>query len=297
MDIALVTGRDEDAAVRAVAAQADGPLRAALAARGARVHEPVWQDEVDWRAFDVAVVRTTWDYPQQRDAFVDWAARAGEATALWNPADVLRWNTHKGYLLELEERGAPVVPTAWLAEGDRVDLAELAAARGWRRVVSKPAVASGSDGLHRSDDLADAAAARAAQDHLDVLLADHDVLVQPYLPSVESEGEVSVVLVDGEVSHVVRKRPAAGEYRVQETFGGRYGPLDPDGEGAEPAALARWVVEATGQELLYARVDLLRDDVGTWQLAELEVTEPDLYLGTVPQAADRLADAILARGS
>jgi glutathione synthase/RimK-type ligase-like ATP-grasp enzyme len=121
------------------------------------------------------------------------------------------------------------------------------------------------------------------------------VLVQPYLASVERTGEVSVVLVDGEPTHAVRKTPVRGEFRIQEQYGGRYERLDLGGAGAEPAALARWVVEAAGHELLYARVDLLLDENDAWQLAELEVTEPDLYLALAPDVGTVLAEATLAR--
>lgn len=292
MDIALVTG---DAP--AFAEGMDGSLVAALAARGARVHRPRWWDDVDWSGFDVAVVRTAWDDPARRDEFVAWAADVDRVTRLWNPADVLRWNTHRSYLLELEERGAPVVPTAWLAAGDQVELAALLVARGWSRAVVKPAVASGSQGSRRvgADGPDGVAVAAADQRHLDDLLAAGDVMVQPYLPRVETDGEVSVVLIDGEVSHVVAKLPQAGEFRIQEGFGGRYVRLDLARDGAEAGALGRWVVEASGHEFLYARVDLLRADDGTWQLAELEVTEPDLYLTYAPDAAEVLADATLRR--
>lgn len=289
MDIALVTGTGGPAFVETV----DRPLAAALQARGARVHEPVWHDgTVDWTTFDLALVRTTWDYPARRDEFVAWATRAEADTQLWNPADVLRWNTHKSYLLELEERGAPVVPTAWLGHGDRISLTELAASRGWRDVVMKPAIAAGSDGLERVSLDADGSVPTAAQGHLDALLAVGDVLVQPFLPSVERRGELSVIVVDGEVTHAVRKVPVAGEIRVQEEFGGRYAVEDPD---PDIAALARWVVEATATSLLVSRVDLLEDESGMPQLAELEATEPDLYLTTAPDAAEVLADAVLRR--
>lgn len=294
MDVALVTGGVPEE-VAAYAATIDAPYEAALAERGATLHAPRWDDEaVDWSRFDVAVVRTTWDYPGRRDAFVAWAERAGDLTSLWNPADVLRWNTHKSYLIELEERGAPVVPTAWLAQGDRADLAELLATRDWTRAVLKPAVASGSDGLLRVD-RSDAAAQAASQAHLDELLAAGDVMVQPYLDAVERDGELSVVLVDGQVTHAVRKTPVPGDFRIQEQFGGRYTRLDVTGEGAEPAALARWILEASGHEFLYARVDLLRDENGAWQLAELEVAEPDLYLTLAADVGTVLAEATLAR--
>jgi glutathione synthase/RimK-type ligase-like ATP-grasp enzyme len=194
-------------------------------ARGVPFERPLWSDPaVDWSAYDLAVVRTVWDYTAHRDAFVDWAARVADLTTIENSADVLRWNTHKGYLLELEERGAPVVPTAWLGQGDAVDLADLCAARGWDEVVVKPAVAAGSDGLVRAAGVA--AAHRRAQDAVDALLAAGDVMVQPFRRRIV-EGELSLVAVEGRVTHAVRKRPADGEFRVQGRFGGRYAPEEP----------------------------------------------------------------------
>ena len=287
MRIALVTGASDVASQ----VETDRPLVAALGRAGAEVAEPDWRDEgIDWAAFDLAVVRTTWDYTAHRDAFVIWAERVAAVTRLVNDADVLRWNTHTSYLLELEERGAPVVPTAWLARGGRIDLAALLSARGWTRAVVKPAVASGSDGLLRVEDAAHAR--DAGQRHVDDLLAVGDVLVQPYLPSIETEGELSVVVLDGEVSHAVRKRPSPGEFRIQEQHGGRYAREAPSRDVAE---LARWVVAATGAEPLIARVDLVAGDDGTPQLVELELTEPDLYLTLAPEAAERLAALLVAR--
>lgn len=287
MDVALVTGDRPE-----VAGAVDAPLRAALVERGAQVHTPWWRDpEVDWSAFDVAVVRTTWDYHHARDEFIAWAARVATSTSLWNPPDVLRWNTHKSYLLELEERGAPVVPTAWIAQGDRVELDRLLDARGWPHAVVKPAVSNGSAGLRRTTPEDPA----GAQAHLEDAVAAGDVMVQPYLPSVERVGEVSVVAVDGRVTHAVRKRPAEGEFRVQRQFGGGYERLDLDADGAGPAALALWVLEATGHDVLYARVDLLAADDGTWQVAEVELTEPDLYLAVAPEVGAVLAEAIAGR--
>jgi glutathione synthase/RimK-type ligase-like ATP-grasp enzyme len=285
VDLALVTGTAGPSFMHDI----DANLVGALEQRGATVHAPRWNDpDVDWGSFDLAVVRTTWDYPDDRDGFVAWAAEVEQVTALLNPAEVLRWNTHKSYLLELEDRGAPVVPTAWLAQGDRVDLAELLASRGWSRAVVKPAVGAGSVGLVRVDPDEREEGQRA----LDALLASGDAMVQPYLPSVETAGELSVVVLDGEVSHAVRKLPRAGDFRIQEEFGGRTHPVPLDRETRQ---LAAWAVEAAGTPLLYARVDLLEDEVGSHQLAELEATEPDLFLDAVPEAADRFADAILRR--
>ncbi len=315
MDIALITGtveRETDewldegtADFAAFMAQVDDPLIAALEARGATVHRPVWHDAaVDWAGFDLALVRTAWDYVERRDEFLAWASRAGALTRLWNPPDVLRWNSHKSYLLELEERGAPVVPTAWLGQGDEIALGELLERRGWPRAVVKPAIASGSRGMIRVA-VEGAAGADgggivgagevdlvAGQQHLDVLLAMGDAMVQPFLSRVAERGELSVVVVNGAVSHAVRKVPRSGEYRIQEGYGGRYAP---EPVIPEVDALARWVVDATGAQLFISRVDLLEDDTGALQLAELEACEPDLYFRAVPEAAAAVAEAILRR--
>ncbi len=303
MQVALVTGTGPD-----FVSEVDGPLTAALRRRGAAVHLPRWDDaSVDWSRFDLALVRTTWDYTARRDDFVAWAAAAASCTQLWNSADVLRWNTHKSYLLELEERGAPVVPTAWLGQDDRVDLAALLSIRSWDRAVIKPAVAAGSEGLARvrvvpgpppgsPQDPPPGPTGEldivAGQRHLDRLLAAGDVLVQPFLPAIERSGELSLIVVDGQVTHAVRKQPGPGDFRVQEGFGGSMQVVDPDPTARE---LARWIVQATGGELIVSRVDLVVDEVGTWQLVELEATEPDLYLRVAPAAAEPLADAVLRR--
>jgi glutathione synthase/RimK-type ligase-like ATP-grasp enzyme len=315
VDIALITGTvdreaddwhdEETADFAAFMAQVDDPLIAALEARGASVHRPVWHDAaVDWSGFDLGLVRTAWDYVERREEFLAWAARAGELTRLWNPPDVLRWNSHKSYLLELEERGAPVVPTAWLGQGDRVSLAELLERRDWSRAVVKPAIASGSRGMVRVafDGGVGAAPAGiagageldldAGQRHLDELLDRGDAMVQPFLSRVAERGELSVVVVNGAVSHAVRKVPRSGDYRIQEGYGGRYAPEPVTGE---VDALARWIVDATGAQLFISRVDLLEDDTGALQLAELEACEPDLYFRAVPEAAGAVADAILRR--
>ena len=284
MHIALARSRAPDRA-----GTADDPLAEVLGCRGVEVSRPCWDDpEVDWSRADLVLVRTTWDYAERRDEFLAWAQRVGERVEVRNSPPVLRWNTHKSYLLELEERGAPVVPTAWLGCGDRVEVAEVLQARGWRRAVAKPAIGVGGRGLVRVD----ADRPQESDEALRTLLDAGDVLVQPYLEAVEERGELSVVVVDGEVTHAVRKRPRPGEYRVQQERGATHERVEVD---ADTAALARWVVEATGQQLLLARVDLIEDEVGALQLVELEATEPDLYLHLASDGVERIADALLRR--
>jgi hypothetical protein len=296
-------GEDRAEADRiAVAGRDDRSLVSALVSRDVRVHRPAWDDpDVEWATFDLVVLRATGDDPGRRDELVAWAERVGATTRLRNPADVIRWNSHRSYLLELEERGAPVVPTAWLGRGDAIDLAELLAARGWHDAVIRPAVPGlGHEPMRVRVDAGGGPAATvlaaatagaidlaadlpAGQHHLDALLAVDDVLVQPFLASGAEEGELSVVLFGGQVSHAVRRRPTDRDRRVAE-------PID-----TEVAALAHWVVEATGvADLLLARVDLLTDSSGTWQLVALNATAPALFLAADPLAAERAADALVA---
>jgi hypothetical protein len=148
-------------------------------------------------------IRSTWDYHHQREEFVDCAERVGGRTQLWNPAPVVRWNSHKGYLLGLAAAGVPVVPTVLLRQGAPANLAEITSERGWTRVVVKPAVSASSyRTLH-----ADAETLDEGDAHLRELLAERDVLVQPYISSVEDYGERAVIWIDGHFTHAVRKSP------------------------------------------------------------------------------------------
>ena len=267
----------------------DHPLRAALARRGHEVTAAVWDDPaIRWGAFDVVVLRSTWDYFHRRDEFLAWALWVTAKTRLLNPLALVRWNTHKSYLLELRTRGASVVPTEIALAGSRLDVAARMAALGWERAVVKPAVGADSFGtvLASPDTLA------AAQAHADGLLRERDVMLQPYLRSVEEPGERCLVHIDGRYSHAVRKRSLF--------LGGRHaGPegIAVEADADERAEAARVLSLAGANDALYARVDLARDEAGRPCLMELELTEPTLFLAGAPAAADALADAVERRAA
>jgi len=259
-------------------------VREALGRRGLASEIRAWDDPgVDWSDAPVTVVRSTWDYTARREAFLGWAERVAASSALWNPPEVLRWNTHKAYLLELERRGVPVLPTELVRRGHPVDLQGLLRRRGWEEAVAKPAVGLGGVGARRvgRDPEADAR-------HLEALLAEGDALVQVFAPSVESEGELSLVWLDGAVSHAVRKRPGAGEFRVHRRYGGREEPLEP-GPAACRAALR--ALEACPGPRLYARVDLV-EQAGALRVMEVELVEPALFLEPGSAGLKRLCDAL-----
>ena len=260
----------------------------ALRTRGATVAVDDWHDAaVDWADASVTIVRSPWDYVDHLDEFLAWVDRVDAATNLWNPAAVLRWNTHKSYLLDLGARGAPVVPTVMLTRGGAAALDGIADAQGWNAVVVKPAVGVGGVGAGRFD-VGDA----AGQRHLDDLLRAGDVLVQQFASAIVTEGECSVVVFDGVVSHTLRKRAAPGEFRIHEERGGRTDVVSPTAGQVE---LAERLWRALPAPTLYARMDMVQFG-GQWHVLEVEATEPALWLDQAPAAAtDRLADAVMAR--
>ena len=233
------------------------------------------------------MLRSPWDYVHHLDEFIGWAEYVNAVTDLWNPFALLRWNTHKSYLLDLQARGAPIVPTVVLLAGSSASLDAICDAQGWNAVVVKPAIASGSDGARRGEvgDL-------ELQAHLDALLVTGDVLVQPFVAAVERDGEMSVVVFDGHFSHALRKRPAAGDYRVQEHHGGSTELVEPTPGLVE---LAERVVGVLPTPTLYARIDLVSIG-GQWNVIEAEVTEPSIWLDLAPASATGLlVDALLSR--
>lgn len=234
---------------------------------------------VDWAGFDAVVVRAPWDYFRRLGEFRRWTdAREADRTRLWNPARVLTWNMHKGYLRDLLAKGVRVVDTEWLRAGD--DVKEVLARRGWTRAVAKPAVSAGG---WRT------AVVTAATDQM---VSDGELMLQPFLPQIVDEGEWSVVFFGGTFSHAFVKRPAPGNFLVQERHGGSVHAMDlPNGllAGAER------VLEHVPGDLLYARVDGIRDADGSLTLLELEIFEPVLYFAAAPGSADAFVTALLAR--
>jgi glutathione synthase/RimK-type ligase-like ATP-grasp enzyme len=259
-------------------------LVAALEERGASVRVLAWDDPAaDFASADIAVVRSTWNYIQKREAFCDWADRTERLTRLVNPSAVLRHNTDKIYLHELQERGVPVVPTIFVERGQSAEPAlESARGAGYGDVVIKPRVSAGSFATRR---FALATQWTEAGTFLAELAAERPMMIQPYQPAVETSGERCLVFIDGSFTHCMRKAP-----RLSGEPFGMLGPLPVE---PEEIALAERALAAVPGQLLYARVDVVRRESGGVQLMELELAEPYLVLGAHPAALERLADAIV----
>ena len=265
----------------------DEILREAVERRGRPVVPVVWGGPVERGAS--VVLRATWDYVEDPGRFLRWLDHLDEQGAtVQNPTAMVRWNLHKRYLTDLEARGVPVVPTRLLARSSPVTLDDVRRSTGWDDVVVKPAI--GATARLTVHEAREGRAATAA--HLATLLAAEDVLVQPFVASVVGEGEVSVMAAAGRPTHAVRKRPKAGDWRVQVNFGGSDERIDLDDE---LDAVARLVLGALEDVPSYARVDLVSHDGGL-RLMELELIEPDLFLDHAPDAAEVLAEVLTAPG-
>ncbi len=289
----------------------DAPLLGALAARGHEARAVAWDDpDVDWADFDLAVVRSTWDYAPRHVEYLAWAERAAARTRLLNPFPAIRWNTDKHYLRELEAAGVPVVPTMWL-EPDRHLSSRALHTRfpAHGDFVIKPAVSAGSLDTGRYTAIDAESRALAIQHARRLLEADRTVMVQRYLSSVDRDGERAHVFVDGEYSHTALKAAlldgpdvATTEGLYKEETMSRASASEAEVEMAREVirTASRLLTEQAGGDvvpsaLLFARVDVVSADDGTPVLMELELVEPSLFLSLADGALDRLADAIAAR--
>lgn len=289
----------------------DAPLIDALAARGSHAVPAVWDDSgVDWAAFDLVVIRSTWDYAQRRAEFLQWCAHVSRVTSLANSERTIRWNSDKHYLRELEEAGIPVVPTTWL-EAERHFTSRALHTRfpAQGDFVIKPAVSAGSVDTGRYTAI-DANSRGLAIRHAQRLLAGgRSVMVQRYQNSVDTVGERAHVFVAEEYSHSVLKGAMLdgpdvgvdGVYREERMSALTATPTEIEFAARTIDAARRLLtrnvdgVEVPPDPLLYARVDVVTDDDGDPELMELELVEPSLFTELADGALERFADAIVAQ--
>lgn len=264
------------------------PLREACAEAGIETHALAWDDPtVGWGRFDAVLLRSTWDYIDRLPEFLAWCDRVAAQTRLWNPAEVVRWNTDKRYLGELAARGVPVIESHFLAPGD-----DAASLPDLEEFVVKPTVGAGSRDAQRYLRKERTAAIAHAKRLLD---QDRHVLVQPYLKAVDEQGETALLFFDGQFSHAIRKAPLLK--RGQAPTPALFAPekIQSRTPSADEHAVAAKVLAALPFEMpVYARVDLLPSAEGP-QLLELELTEPSVFLPYGPGAADRFVAALRRR--
>jgi O-ureido-D-serine cyclo-ligase len=301
MHIALATsiaafGLDEDMPL----------LLPACAQAGVHAHVVAWDDPtVSWSRFDAVVLRSTWDYAHRHSEFLAWCERVDRVSTLLNPLPVVRWNTDKHYLADLQAAGVPVVPGVFVEPEAEPDAEPLPAVQAFladfadaAEFVVKPAVGAGARDTQRYA----RAQAFAAANHVGRLLASgRSVLLQPYLSSVDVDGETALLYFDGEFSHAIRKGPllVPDEGPSNHLFAAEA--ITARTPGEDELAVGSTVLAALQAHLdlettlPYARVDLIRSTEGRPQLLELELAEPSLFFAHGPGAAERFAERLCAR--
>ncbi|MDN3020416.1 hypothetical protein [Streptomyces sp. S.PB5] len=260
----------------------------ALRAAGAEAEAVFWDDAgVDWGGYDLAVIRSTWDYSWRVEEFVAWAERCGKATRLANPAEVVRWNTDKRYLGELAEAGVPTVPTRYIAPGDDID-----GLPDDREYVVKPTSGAGSRYVARyGPEQHETAVRQIARMHAEGLAA----MVQPYMAGIDVGGERALLYFGGRFLHASRKRAVLEPGTAFDADKFPHPGLEPWTATPAELAVAERALAAVpdGPELLYARVDLVDGEDGRPVVMELELVEPNLFLDLHPRSLPSVVAAVL----
>jgi glutathione synthase/RimK-type ligase-like ATP-grasp enzyme len=289
VNIALVTARparglDED----------EPPLHLALQKAGCDVQMAEWDDaKVDWASFDVALLRSAWDYAERVTEFLAWVERASKLTHVLNPLPVVRWNTDKHYLAQLAAAGVATVPSKFIEPGDDAGQAigKLLELHDNAELVVKPAIGAGSRDTERHRR---AEVARAVAHAKRLLNANRSVLLQPYLERVDRDGETALMFFEGRFSHAIRKGPLLPPGGAATTGLFAAESITPRVPGADEMRLAEKIVAAVPFGIpLYARIDLIRDDDGAPCLLELELTEPSLFFAHAAGSAEKFTAAVL----
>ncbi|WP_367576002.1 ATP-grasp domain-containing protein [Phenylobacterium montanum] len=280
MRLLLLTPAPDEPRFAAIASELAERLSAPLRPEGIEVTTRSWTEAGDLAGFDAVTPLLAWGYHSREREWRTLLDRLDEGgVRAVNSVEVLSWNTQKTYLAELEEAGAPIVPTLFV---DRLTPAAVAEAheRFGQDLIVKPQVSGGSFGTIRLPHGGSLAGGPPGP-----------AMLQPFLPAVAEEGELSLLYFGGAFSHAIAKVASAGDFRVQYQYGGAYRAIEAD---AEMRRVASQVLEAAGQPLAYARIDLIRAPDGELRLMELEAIEPDLYLDLAPDRGGGFAKAMRA---
>ena len=244
-----------------------------------------WDSDIDWSIFDAALIRTTWDYVDRREEFLDRLKEIASRTRLFNPIDIVKWNLEKTYLQDLEDSGISIAPTVWI--DDEVDLKMLMIARDWNRGFLKPVIGACAVDTKRFtiDEVGN------VQEWLNELIAQGEkMMLQPYLETVETVGEYSVIYFGQRLSHCVQKVPVPGDYRVQDDYGASDYGIDPTEypKMMQVAEMTLQYLHDRFSDVLVTRMDFLQLDDGQFVINEVEMIEPSLFFRHSTEMSGRL---------
>ena len=256
-------------------------LAAPLKSEGFQLQPIAWdKPNVDGSQFRFAIIGTTWDYMDRPEQFMEALQHIDLQTELLNPLEMVRWNLEKTYLEDLRDKGVHCIPTMWLDQLNFTEAQLVFKQLEATDLVIKRQIGAGAQGQIRI---------QPGQDFADI---SSKVMVQPFIPSIQSEGEYSFIFIDNQFSHALVKTAKPGDYRIQSIYGGRETPVQPS---TIDLNAAKSVLEVLDQSPLYARVDMVRDTFGRMFLMELELIEPFLYPVQGPQLGTLMAQALKKR--
>ncbi|MEO6694595.1 MAG: hypothetical protein ABIY50_07660 [Ignavibacteria bacterium] len=267
----------------------DRLLIAGFESQGHEASSIIWSDpNIEWEKFDMAIIRSTWDYIDRREEFLNVLSKIESSQCkLFNPLNAVRWNSDKLYLFELQQWEIPIIPTYKADECDFMVLQNYFAENNWQEAVIKPAVGAGGAGVQRIliNEIA------KEYKNLSLKQTHQKYLIQPLINSVISEGEYSYIYINGDLSHVLLKKPAHGDFRAHGIYGGTIVYVEPE---KNDILQADNIMTKLPFDVLYARLDLARID-NTLAVMEIELIEPVLYFNLASGGIEQMVNAAIMK--
>ena len=261
-------------------------LKSAFESQGLKVDITYWDNpSYEWQQTKSVLFRTVWDYFERFDEFWEWLEQVKTKTRLINSYELIKWNIDKHYLNDLKNNGIQVVPTYFADRGNNISLQEIANLNDWKHIVIKPAISASAFNTYKitNDEI------EQKEQLFHELLQTHDMLVQPFFPTISELGEASLMVFGGKFTHAILKKAKAGDFRVQDDFGGTVHDYNPT---QEEIKFAEKVFQSCTSLPIYGRVDIVWDSNKHIYLSELEIIEPELWIRNRPESANKIAEAV-----
>ena len=261
-------------------------LKSAFESQGLKVDITYWDNpSYEWQQTKSVLFRTVWDYFERFDEFWEWLKQVKTKTRLINSYELIKWNIDKHYLRDLKNNGIQVVPTYFADRGNNISLKEIANLNDWKHIVIKPAISASAFNTYKitNDEI------EQKEQLFHELLQTHDMLVQPFFPTISELGEASLMVFGGKFTHAILKKAKAGDFRVQDDFGGTVHDYNPT---QEEIKFAEKVFQSCTSLPIYGRVDIVWDSNKHIYLSELEIIEPELWIRNRPESANKIAEAV-----
>ena len=261
-------------------------LKSAFESQGLKVDITYWDNpSYEWQQTKSVLFRTVWDYFERFDEFWEWLEQVKTKTKLINSYELIKWNIDKHYLKDLKNNDIQVVPTYFADRGNNISLQEIANSKDWKHIVIKPAISASAFNTYKitNDEI------EQKEQLFYELLQTHDMLVQPFFPTISELGEASLMVFGGKFTHAILKKAKAGDFRVQDDFGGTVHDYNPT---QEEIKFAEKVFQSCTSLPIYGRVDIVWDSNKHIYLSELEIIEPELWIRNRPESANKIAEAV-----